>query len=150
MARPVAFFESLVFAILSTSCAEPPQKDMNQAQGATDAARSAGADWFAAGEVTAATDALKRSQEAAAGHYRQALDHALDSRERAHSAEGRGVCGRHGRPAWGRRRGSVRGDARRSRFSRSGPELMRSDNNQRPEVEETQWPSKTTSAQPVR
>jgi len=41
---------------------------MNQAQGAIDAARSAGANRFAAGEVTAATDALKRSQEAAAGN----------------------------------------------------------------------------------
>lgn len=60
---------------------------MNQAQGAIDAARAAGADRFAAAELAAAADALKRSEEAvAAGDYRQALSHAIDSRERAQLA----------------------------------------------------------------
>lgn len=60
---------------------------MNQAQGAIDAARSADAARFAAEELTAAVDALKRSEEAAAsGDYRQALNHALDSRDRAQNA----------------------------------------------------------------
>ena len=60
---------------------------MNQAQGAIDAARAAGADRFAESELAAATDALKRSEEAvAAGDYRQALSHAIDSRERAQQA----------------------------------------------------------------
>ena len=68
---------ALITAILSASCAEPPSKEMNQAQGAIDAARAAGADKFAAAEFTAAVDALKRSEEAvAAGDYRQALSHA--------------------------------------------------------------------------
>ncbi|MBY0494596.1 MAG: hypothetical protein K2Y23_10305 [Cyanobacteria bacterium] len=89
--RGLAFF----IAILSASCAEPPSKEMNQAQGAIDAARAAGADRFAAGEFTAATDALTRSEEAvAAGDYRQALSHAIDSRERAQAAAKMAVEGR--------------------------------------------------------
>ncbi len=86
---------ALITAILSVSCAEPPNKEMNQAQGAIDAARAAGADRFAATEFTAAQDALKRSEEAAAaGDYRQALNHALDSRDRAQSAAKMAVEGR--------------------------------------------------------
>jgi hypothetical protein len=78
---------ALITAILSAGCAEPPHKEMNQAQGAIDAARAAGADKFAAAEFSAAVDALKRSDDAvAAGDYRQALSHALDSRERAQNA----------------------------------------------------------------
>ena len=86
---------ALVIVILSASCAEPPNKEINQAQGAIDAARAAGADRFAATEFSAATDALKRSEEAvAAGDYRLALNHAIDSRERAQSAAKMAVEGR--------------------------------------------------------
>jgi len=86
---------AFITAILSASCAEPPSKEMNQAQGAIDAARAAGADKFAAAEFAAAQDALKRSEDAvAAGDYRQALSHALDSRERAQSAAKMAVEGR--------------------------------------------------------
>jgi hypothetical protein len=84
-----------IICLLSTACAEPPSKEMNQAQGAIDAARAAGADRFAATEFVAATDALKRSEEAAAaGDYRQALSHAIDSRDRANSAAKQAVEGR--------------------------------------------------------
>lgn len=86
---------ALLIVILSASCAEPPDKEINQAQGAIDAARAAGADRFAAGEFSAATDALKRADEAvAAGDYRLALNHAIDSRERAQSAAKMAVEGR--------------------------------------------------------
>jgi hypothetical protein len=86
---------ALITAILSASCAEPPSKEMNQAQGAIDAARAAGADKFASIEFNAATEALKRSEEAvAARDYRQALNHALDSRERAQNAAKLAVEGR--------------------------------------------------------
>ena len=86
---------ALILTILSASCAEPPSKEMNQAQGAIDAARAAGADKFAAVEFTAAVDALKRSEEAvSAGDYRQALSHAIDSRERAQAAAKMAVDGR--------------------------------------------------------
>src|SRR4029453_19109474 len=75
---------ALMTAILSVSCAEPPNKEMNQAQGAIDAARAAGADKFAAAEFAAAQDALKRSEEAvAARDYRQGLTHGPHSRARA-------------------------------------------------------------------
>lgn len=86
---------AFVICLLSAGCAEPPNKEMNQAQGAIDAARAAGADRFAAEEFAAATEALKRSEEAAAARdYRQALSHALDSRERANSAAKQAVDGR--------------------------------------------------------
>lgn len=86
---------ALVILILSAGCAEPPNKEINQAQGAIDAARAAGAERFAANEFTAATDALKRSEQAVAdGDYRQALSHALDSRDRAQNAAKMAVEGR--------------------------------------------------------
>lgn len=90
--RRLAF---VILVILSPGCADPPSKEMNQAQGAIDAARAAGADRFAAEEFTAATTALARSAEAvAAGDYRQALSHAIDSRERAQNAARLAVEGR--------------------------------------------------------
>jgi len=86
---------ALVILILSASCGEPPNKEINQAQGAIDAARAAGADRFAATEFAAATDALKRAEQAvAAGDYRLALNHAIDSRERAQSSAKMAVEGR--------------------------------------------------------
>jgi hypothetical protein len=91
----VARLLALITAILSVNCAEPPHKEMNQAQGAIDAARAAGADKFAASEFTAAVEALKRSEQAATdGDYRQALSHAMDSRERAQNAAKMAVDGR--------------------------------------------------------
>lgn len=74
-------------ALVITACGDPPNKEMDQAQGAIDAARAAGADRYAATEYTAATGALKRSQDAVAlRDYRQALNEALDSREHAQNA----------------------------------------------------------------
>ena len=74
-------------ALFLSACAEPPHKEMDQAQGAIDAARAAGADRYAPTEYAAAVDALKRSNEAATqGDYRLALNHALDSGERAREA----------------------------------------------------------------
>ena len=76
----------LLFA-LSIACAEPPSKEMNQAQGAIDAARAAGAEQFAPTEFTAAVDALKQSEVAVTQRdYRLALNHAIESRERAQNA----------------------------------------------------------------
>jgi hypothetical protein len=60
---------------------------MDQAQGAIDAARAAGADRYATEEYQAAVDALQQAQDAVTQHdYRLALNHALDSRERAQNA----------------------------------------------------------------
>ena len=74
-------------ALVTSACGDPPSKEMDQAQGAIDAARAAGADRYATVEYAAATDALKRSQDAVAQRdYRLALNEALDSREHAQNA----------------------------------------------------------------
>ena len=73
--------------LLSAACGAPPNKEMDQAQGAIDAARAAGADRYATTEYAAATDALKNANDAVAvGDYRLALNYALDSREHAQNA----------------------------------------------------------------
>src|SRR6185295_16965194 len=62
-------------------------KEIEQAQGAIDTARAAGADQYAREEFTAAEEALKRAQVAVEQRdYRQALNSALDARERAQTA----------------------------------------------------------------
>jgi hypothetical protein len=80
----VAILSVLVFA---TGCTEPPTKEMNQAQGAVDAARAAGAEQYAPSELAAAVDALQRSEAAVTQNdYRLALSLAIDSRSRAQNA----------------------------------------------------------------
>ena len=60
---------------------------MDQAQGAIDAARAAGADRYAITEYSAATEALKNANAAVGvGDYRLALNFALESREQAQNA----------------------------------------------------------------
>ena len=88
MLRAAAVIAPLLSCIvLTAACAEPPNKEMNQAQGAIDAARAAGADQYASEELSGAVDALKRSEDAVAQNdYRLALSHAIDSRERAQAA----------------------------------------------------------------
>jgi hypothetical protein len=77
----------LALTITAAACGQPPDREMQQAQGAIDAARAAGADQYAREEFAAAQDALKRSHDAVAiRDYRLALNHALDSRERAQNA----------------------------------------------------------------
>jgi hypothetical protein len=76
-------------------CAEPPRKEMDQAQGAIDAARAAGAAQYAAAELAAAVEALQQAEAAvAASDYRLALANALDSREQAQAAARAAVDGR--------------------------------------------------------
>jgi hypothetical protein len=78
-----------VFASLLTAaaCAEPPNKELDQAQGAIETARAAGADQFAPEEIKAAADALARAHTAVGQRdYRQALSAALDAKERAREA----------------------------------------------------------------
>jgi Domain of unknown function (DUF4398) len=78
---------AVVAAASGAACADPPEKEMQQAQGAIDAARAAGADQYARDEFTAAEDALKRARDAVDQRdYRQALNNALDARERAQTA----------------------------------------------------------------
>ncbi|MBA2355071.1 MAG: hypothetical protein H0V80_10430 [Acidobacteria bacterium] len=78
---------SLAILFLTAACAAPPQKEMDQAQGAIDTARAAGAAQYAAAEFAAAETALRRSNEAVTQRdFRQALNQALDARERAQTA----------------------------------------------------------------
>jgi hypothetical protein len=78
---------AVVAAMTSAACGDPPDKEIQQAQTAIDAARAAGADRFARAEFTAAEDALKRAHDAVVQRdYRQALNNALDARERAQLA----------------------------------------------------------------
>jgi len=73
--------------LLVAGCSEPPQKEIDQAQGAIDTARAAGADKYATDEYTAATSALQKAHEAVDQRdFRQALSYALDARERAKEA----------------------------------------------------------------
>jgi hypothetical protein len=74
-------------ACLVSACADPPNKELDQAQGAIDAARAAGAERYAETEYKAATDSLKSANDAVTqGDYRLALNHALESREHAQNA----------------------------------------------------------------
>ena len=85
--RRLLFTLAVLAAVAGAACGDPPDKEMQQAQGAIDAARAAGADQYAREEFTAAEDALKRSHEAVEERdYRQALNTALDARERAQAA----------------------------------------------------------------
>jgi len=87
LARLMSVVAVIVATLLATACAEPPSKEMNQAQGAIDAARAAGAEQYAPDQLKAAVEALAQSEVAVtARDYRLALAHALDSRERAQEA----------------------------------------------------------------
>jgi hypothetical protein len=50
--------------VLCAACSEPPQKELDRAQGAIDAARAAGAERYATPEFSAATGALKEAARA--------------------------------------------------------------------------------------
>jgi hypothetical protein len=85
--RRFLFSLAVLAAMAGAACGDPPDKEMQQAQGAIDAARAAGADQYAREEFAAAEDALKRSHDAVTQRdYRQALNTALDARERAQEA----------------------------------------------------------------
>ena len=77
----------LALPLLIAACGTPPHKEMDQAQGAIDAARAAGADRYASEEFKAATNSLALSTQAVDQRdYRLALNHALESHERAQNA----------------------------------------------------------------
>ena len=85
--RRVLTVAVLLASISLAACAEPPNKEMDQAQGAIDAARAVGAEQYASSELEAATTSLAQAHEAVAQRdYRLALNHALESREHAQNA----------------------------------------------------------------
>ncbi len=70
-----------------TACSQPPAKERGQAEGAIAAARAASAEVYAADELLAAEAALVRYDLAVTQQdYRQALNAALDARDRAYEA----------------------------------------------------------------
>ena len=105
MVRRVLPLSTILLSVfLIAACSEPPNKELHQAQGAIDAARSAGAAVYAPEELKGAVDALNRAQDAVGQRdYRLALNHALDSRERAQAAAKRAAD----------ERATVRSDAER-------------------------------------
>jgi hypothetical protein len=77
----------IVAAVTAAACGDPPDKEIQQAQGAIDAAKSAGADLYARDELAAAEKALKDASAAVNDRdYRLALNNALDAREHAQTA----------------------------------------------------------------
>lgn len=74
--------------LVVAGCSGPPQKEIDQARSALAAARTAGADRYAAAEYTAAAASLDKANASVDQRdYRQALNYALDSRQRAVEAE---------------------------------------------------------------
>lgn len=72
---------------VTVACSSPPQKEIDLAQGAIDAARAAGAEQYATAEFTQATTALQQAHDAVAqSDYRLALTRALDAHDRAQTA----------------------------------------------------------------
>jgi hypothetical protein len=77
----------LCCSLACAACTSPPDKEMNQARAAIEAARAAGADAYAPEEYKSAVAALKHSEDSVEQRdYRQALAYALDSREQAQAA----------------------------------------------------------------
>src|SRR5689334_21875245 len=78
---------TLTLTLAVAACGDPPDKEIQQAQGAIDAAKAAGAEQYAPDEYAAAQKALKDASDAVSDHdYRLALNHALDAREHAQTA----------------------------------------------------------------
>jgi hypothetical protein len=79
----------LASPVLVFACGDdPPTKEIQQAQSAIEAARIAGANDYAHDELAAAELALKNARDAVEQRdYRLALTSAVDSRERARTAE---------------------------------------------------------------
>ena len=103
MRRSLCLWVLPFFALLA-GCAEPPDKEMNQAQGALDAARAAGAEQYAEAEFAAAASALAQSEQAVTQNdYRLALNLAIESRTGAQRAATTAV----------ENRAKARGDAER-------------------------------------
>ena len=77
----------LLPVLFVAACSAPPQKEIDMAQGAIDAARAAGGEQYAAEEYAAATAALQDAHDAVGQRdYRLALTRALDAHDRAQDA----------------------------------------------------------------
>jgi uncharacterized protein DUF4398 len=78
----------VLLLLVIAGCSGPPQKEIDQARSALATARAAGAERYATAEYTAAASSLDKATAAVDQRdYRQALNYALDSRQRAVEAE---------------------------------------------------------------
>jgi len=78
---------SVLVALAIAACSDPPIKERQQADSAVAAARAAGAATYAPDDFQAAEAALRKYDEAVAQRdYRQALNLALEARDRADTA----------------------------------------------------------------
>ena len=85
--RRAVLIIAICTALTASACGDPPNKELQQAQHAIDAARAAGADRYAGEEFAAAEAALKSANDAVEQRdYRLALSRALDAEARAQSA----------------------------------------------------------------
>lgn len=87
--RRVVLTLAVAAAVSSVACGgDPPDKEMQQAQTAIDAAGAAGADQYAHDEFVASQQALTHARDAVTQRdYRLALSQALDARTRGQTAE---------------------------------------------------------------
>jgi hypothetical protein len=84
---PRRLLGAMIAVLALAACSEPPDKERQQAEGALEAARAAGADVYAPTEFQDAVSDLKKYDDAVAQRdYRQALNHALEARDRAYEA----------------------------------------------------------------
>jgi hypothetical protein len=75
---------AICMALVATACSEPPQKEIDRAQGAIDAARAAGAEQYASEPFAAAVTAMQETHDAVQQRdYRLALSRVTDANERA-------------------------------------------------------------------
>jgi hypothetical protein len=88
MSRLFALLCAITCAVaLTVACSAPPQKEIDRAQQAVDAAKAAGAEQYAPESFTEATTALQQSHEAVNQRdYRLALSRAVDAGDRAQEA----------------------------------------------------------------
>ena len=76
-----------LLALAAAGCADPPTKEIDQAQAAIEVAVSGGAEQFAEADLASARTALIQARDSVSQReYKLALGHALDSRERAQTA----------------------------------------------------------------
>jgi hypothetical protein len=84
MRRDVLAMVAISAVLLTPACSAPPQKEIDRAQGAIEAARAAGAEQYAREPFAAATAAMQQTHEAVQQRdYRLALSRAIDANERA-------------------------------------------------------------------
>jgi len=70
--------------LVLAACSEPPQKEIDEARSAIEAAQAAGAETYAPEEYAGATATLQKARASVDERdYRQALSYAIDARQRA-------------------------------------------------------------------